>query len=64
MLHDINPTTGYANHMIAMKDRQIVAQGGPREIVTEQLVEKIFGLKCTIIEDPVAHTPFIIPLWR
>ncbi|WP_010530560.1 ABC transporter ATP-binding protein [Lentibacillus jeotgali] len=64
VLHDLNHAARYANHMIAMKDGQIVAQGDPREIVTEQLVEEVFGLKCTIIEDPIAHTPHIIPLGR
>jgi|SRR5690625_754852 len=64
VLHDLNHAARYANHMIAMKDGQIVARGDPREIVTEQLVEKVFGLKCTIIEDPIAHTPLIVPLGR
>ena len=64
VLHDLNHATRYANHLIAMKDGQIVAQGDPREIVTEQLVEEVFGLKCTIIEDPISHTPHIIPLGR
>lgn len=64
VLHDLNHAARYANHMIAMKDGQIAAQGDPREIVTEQLVEEVFGLRCTIMEDPVAKTPYIIPLGR
>lgn len=64
VLHDLNHAARYANHMIAMKDGQIVAQGDPCEIVTEQLVEEVFGLKCTIIEDPVSHTPHIVPLGK
>jgi ferric enterobactin transport system ATP-binding protein len=27
-------------------------------------VEEVFGLPCRIIEDPVAHTPLVIPLGR
>ncbi|MGP4883446.1 hypothetical protein ACTXQV_70240, partial [Klebsiella pneumoniae] len=26
------------------------------------LIERIYGLRCTIIEDPVAHTPLVVPL--
>ncbi|MCJ8607340.1 hypothetical protein MWH03_32835, partial [Klebsiella pneumoniae] len=25
---------------------------------------RIYGLRCTIIEDPVAHTPLVVPLGR
>lgn len=64
VLHDLNHAARYANHLIAMKDGQIVAQGDPREIVTENLVEEVFGLKCMIIEDPVSFTPLIVPLGK
>lgn len=64
VLHDLNHAARYANHMIAMKDGQVVAQGDPREIVTEELIENVFDLKCTIIEDPIARTPLIVPLGR
>lgn len=64
VLHDLNHAARYANHIIAMKDGQIIAQGDPREIITEKVVEEVFGLKCTIIEDPVAKTPLVVPLGR
>ncbi|RYA67536.1 iron-enterobactin transporter ATP-binding protein, partial [Enterobacter cloacae complex sp. 2DZ2F16B1] len=34
------------------------------EIVNAALIEKIYGLRCTIIDDPVAHTPLVVPLGR
>jgi ferric enterobactin transport system ATP-binding protein len=64
VLHDLNHAARYATHIIAMKNGQLIAQGDPREIVTEQLVEDVFGLKCTIIDDPVSHTPLVVPLGR
>ncbi|MEI3611509.1 ABC transporter ATP-binding protein [Pseudogracilibacillus sp. SO30301A] len=64
VLHDLNHAARYANHMIAMKEGQIVAQGNPSDIVTEQLVEKVFGMKCTIIDDPISHTPLVVPLGK
>src|SRR5690625_926307 len=62
VLHDLNHAARYANHLIAMKNGQIVAQGDPQEVVTEQMVEKVFGLKCMIIEDPVSFTPLVVPV--
>lgn len=62
VLHDLNHAARYATHMIAMKDGTVVAEGTPRELVTEELVEEVFGLRCRVIEDPVAVCPLVIPL--
>ncbi|MDN0094873.1 ABC transporter ATP-binding protein [Yersinia rohdei] len=64
VLHDLNHACRYATHIIAMRDGQIVAQGNPREIITAALVEQVFGMPCLIIEDPVSHTPLVIPKGR
>ncbi|MEN4757781.1 ABC transporter ATP-binding protein, partial [Pantoea agglomerans] len=37
------------------------AQGAPKEIMTEPLVNKVFNLQCRIIEDPFFHSPLCIP---
>lgn len=62
VLHDLNHAARYATHLIAMKDGAVVAEGSPADIVTAALVEHVFGLPCTIIEDPVSRTPLVIPL--
>lgn len=64
VLHDLNHAARYANHIIAMEDGQIFAQGDPCEIVTAQFIEEVFGLKCIIIEDPITHIPFVVPLGK
>ncbi len=61
VLHDLNHACRYANHIIAMRDGEIVAEGAPKDVVTAELVEAVFGLPCIIIEDPIAHTPLVIP---
>jgi ABC-type cobalamin/Fe3+-siderophores transport system ATPase subunit len=62
VLHDLNQAARYATHLIAMRDGRVVAQGSPTDIVTAELVEEVFGLRCRIIEDPESHTPLVIPL--
>lgn len=64
VLHDLNQACRYATHLIALRDGRIVAEGAPKAIVTADLIERIYGLRCTIIEDPVAHTPLVVPLGR
>ena len=64
VLHDLNHAARYATHLVAMRDGAIVAQGGPREIITAELVHAVYDLPCRVITDPVSGTPLVLPLGR
>ena len=64
VLHDLNLASRYATHLIAMRDGAIAAQGRPNDIITEELVDHVFGLQARIVPDPVAGSPLIIPIGR
>jgi iron complex transport system ATP-binding protein len=64
VLHDLNHAARFGTHLIAMKDGAVVAEGAPSEIVTAELVEDVFGLRCLVVPDPVAGTPQVVPLGR
>jgi len=64
VLHDLNLAGRYADHLVALRDGRLVAHGSPTEIVTPTLVRDVFGLEAHVIEDPVSHTPLVIPLGR
>lgn len=64
VLHDLNQACRYATHLIALRDGEIVAQGAPKEIVTPDLIAQIYGMRCMIIDDPVAGTPLVVPLGK
>ena len=64
VLHDLNHACRYATHIIAMREGAIVAEGVPADIITEQLVEDVFGLPNVVIADPVSGTPLIVPRGR
>lgn len=64
VLHDLNHACRYADHIIAMKDGEVVTSGRPADVITAELVESVFGMPCRIIEDPESHTPLVIPLAR
>lgn len=64
VLHDLNHACRYADHIIAMKEGAIVAEGRPADIITAELVHDVFGLPCRIIDDPESHTPLVVPLLR
>ena len=64
VLHDLNQACRYGDHLIALKEGQVYAQGKPQQVMTEALVRDVFGLDCRIVEDPVAGTPLCIPIGR
>lgn len=64
VLHDLNQACRYADHIIALHGGELVAKGAPSDIIDEQLIERVFGLKSHIVPDPITQTPMIIPLSR
>jgi iron complex transport system ATP-binding protein len=64
VLHDLNLAARYADHLVAMKDGVVVAEGVPAEVVTAERVEEVFDLRCQVIDDPVSGTPLVVPIGR
>ncbi|WP_088008829.1 ABC transporter ATP-binding protein [Indiicoccus explosivorum] len=64
VLHDINLSARYADHIFALREGRLVAEGAPSEVITSERVRDIFGLDCLVIDDPVSGSPFAIPRGR
>jgi iron complex transport system ATP-binding protein len=64
VLHDLNLAARYADHLIAMRDGRIVAEGPPAAVVTQETVSGVFDLECRVVEDPVSGTPMVVPIGR
>ncbi|PWJ47711.1 iron complex transport system ATP-binding protein [Quadrisphaera granulorum] len=64
VLHDLNQAARYASHVIAVADGAVAATGRPEDVVTEETVERVFGLPCRVIEDPETGTPLVVPRAR
>ncbi|MDJ0726374.1 MAG: ABC transporter ATP-binding protein [Prochloraceae cyanobacterium] len=64
VLHDLNLACRYADHLIAIKQGRIYAEGAPEQIMTVNMVQDVFNLDCQIVPDPIAGTPMCIPIGR
>lgn len=64
VLHDINLSARYADYLFAMSDGKLIDEGTPEDIVTEELIQKVFSLNCNIIPDPISNSPLIVPIGR
>lgn len=60
ILHDINLAIQYADELFIFKEGRIAASGLPEDIIREDLIEKIFKVKPSIIENPITGKPLVI----
>lgn len=64
VLHDLNLAARYADHLVAVRAGRLYAQGDPSSVVTEQMVQDVFGMASRVVPDPVAGSPLVLPLGR
>ncbi|WP_299402836.1 ABC transporter ATP-binding protein [Acaryochloris sp. IP29b_bin.148] len=64
VLHDLNLACRFGDYLVAIKGGSIFDQGQPKQVMTETMVQNVFGLESRIINDPVANTPLCIPISR
>ncbi len=57
VLHDINHAARYSDHLIAMRNGIIMQTGTPQEILSAEVMRKVFNIDARIMEDPVTNTP-------
>lgn len=61
-LHDLNHAARFSHRVIAMKDGAIVADGRGAEVITEDLLAAVFGVRARILQDEETGSPICIPL--
>lgn len=44
VLHDLNHALRFSDELLLLKDGQLVAQGGPKEVLTSERIKQVFGL--------------------
>ena len=64
VVHDLSNACRYADHLVAMHSGNIIAEGRPMDIMTPALVERLYGVRCTLVPDPHTGTPLIAGLTR
>jgi len=60
VLHDLNLAARCADKLVVFDGGLIAAQGSPEEILTEQLIQQVFGVKAIIDRHPTTHKPLVI----
>ncbi|MGG3450594.1 ABC transporter ATP-binding protein [Domibacillus aminovorans] len=61
VVHDLNQATRFAHHMVAIKSGTVVSAGTPEEVVTPDVLRKVFAIEADIITDPRTGGPLCLP---
>ena len=64
VLHDLASACRYADHLIAMRNGRIIAQGVPADVVTPSLVRELYQVDCTLLLDPDTGSPLLANVRR
>ena len=59
VLHDLTLAAQYADHLVVMGEGRIAAEGRPVDVLTEELLDDVFGLQATVVE--VGGAPVVVP---
>ena len=61
VLHDLALAAAYSDAVVVMKDGAILADGGPRDSITSELLAEAYGLRADVLDDPCGGTaPLIV----
>lgn len=61
VMHDLNLTAMFADHMVMMKSGRIEYSGPPGQVMTDDAMEAVFGCRMRINGVPAAGVPFVLP---
>jgi iron complex transport system ATP-binding protein len=62
VLHDLNMAARYADHIVAMKDGAVIAEGRPQDIVEPEMVARVFGIECSVLPQADGSAPLVVPI--
>lgn len=61
VMHDLNLTAMFADHVVMLKNGHVQASGPPRQAFTDETLEAVFGCRLRVNAVPEGTIPFILP---
>jgi iron complex transport system ATP-binding protein len=56
-VHDINLASQYCQRLLLLNQGQLICDGKPKEVLTEQRLSQVFKLPCSLEQDPLTQNP-------
>ncbi len=64
VLHDLNLAARYAHRLAVLAEGRVVEVGAPAQVLSAELVARVFGLRVQVVEWPGSPGPLVIPEGR
>ncbi|MBN9222210.1 MAG: heme ABC transporter ATP-binding protein [Mesorhizobium sp.] len=61
ILHDLNLTAMYADRIFVMHRGRLAATGAPQDVLSDDLIEKVFDCRLRVGVLPAGNMPFVLP---
>lgn len=61
VLHELNLAAAFADHVVMMREGEIVAEGAGTEVIRPDELQSVFDLRSDVIPDPVTGRPVCLP---
>jgi len=61
--HDVNLAAEFADRVMLLKEGRIIASGPPRDVLTPELLKKVFDLEVLVDAHPLSGAPRITPVY-
>ena len=60
-MHDLNLASRFSDKMIMLKQGKIFASGTPESVLTEENIEKVYGINCKVTNS-ILGKPQVLPM--
>ncbi|MFE1578764.1 ABC transporter ATP-binding protein [Streptomyces fradiae] len=58
-LHDLNLAAMYCDHLVILRQGRVVAAGAPRQVLTEELIAAVYGVRASVTEPDGDGRPYV-----
>jgi iron complex transport system ATP-binding protein len=60
VLHDMNQALYYSDSLLCLRDGRVVAQGSPEKVMSERLIEELYGIELPVLDS--SHGRFVLQI--
>ena len=57
VLHELNNATRFADYIVGVKQGKIILEGRPKDVITKENLEKLYGIKAKLVMDDTNSYP-------
>lgn len=59
VLHDLNLTMRYADHIVLLSRGQVAAEGLPSEVLTAEMIGEVYGVRAEVLNSEIHNSPLV-----